>query len=210
MEPDEFVSLLAEQRALAIMRCPDEDAARPAMEAAVRAGFCVLEFTLDTPGALDLIREYSSRQGLVVGAGTVLGPGQARAAVEAGARFLVSPVVDPAVIAESRAAGVAAIPGAHTPTELFQAHRGGAPLQKLFPAPGNGPAFVRACLGPMPFLRMVPTNDLDASNAPGYLDAGAFAVGFGNRLFLSDDVRNGRFEQIETRARGMLEAVRGR
>jgi len=144
---------------------------------------------------------------LVVGAGTVLDVEQARLAVEAGARFLVSPVVDEAVIGEALAAGVAVMPGTHTPTEMIRAHRAGAHLQKLFPAPGAGPAFVRACLGPLPFLRIVPTNDVDASNAAAYLRAGAFAVGLGNKLFLADDLREGRFDRIERRAREMLAAA---
>ena len=133
MNRDPFVTLLGRRRALAILRSSLEGAAAPAMEAAVSAGFRILEFTLNTPGALDRIREFSARDGLVVGAGTVLDPEDARRAIEAGAAFLVSPVVDEAVIDEGHAAGVAVIPGAQTPTELLRAHRAGAPLQKLFP-----------------------------------------------------------------------------
>ena len=158
MTPDEFLEVLADARASAILRTGIEGAARPAMEAAVRAGFRVIEFTLTTPGALELIVEFSARDDLAVGAGTVLTVEEARAAVEAGARFLVSPVVDEAVIDEAARLGVAAMPGTHTPTEMLRAHRAGAQLQKLFPAPTPGPAFVKSILGPMPFLRIVPTN----------------------------------------------------
>ena len=143
----------------------------------------------------------------MVGAGTVLGVDQAKAAVEAGARFLVSPVVDPAVIETARSLDVAVMPGTHTPTEMLAAHRAGAPLQKLFPAPGIGPAYVKACLGPMPFLRIVPTSGVDESNAAAYLEAGAFAVGFVTSLFDPDDLAAGRFERIEQRAKVMLAAI---
>jgi 2-dehydro-3-deoxyphosphogluconate aldolase / (4S)-4-hydroxy-2-oxoglutarate aldolase len=209
MKPERFVALLGEARASAILRCPTREVAVSAMEAAVRGGFRVVEFTLTIPGALDLVEEFSRRRELVVGAGTVLTAGEARSAVERGARFLVSPVMDPEVIAAGVSLGVAFIPGCHTPTEMLAAHRAGAPLQKLFPAPGTGPAYVRACLGPMPFLRIVPTQGVDATNARAWLDAGAHAVGFTHALFDAGDLKAGRFDRIEERARALLAAVRG-
>jgi 2-dehydro-3-deoxyphosphogluconate aldolase/(4S)-4-hydroxy-2-oxoglutarate aldolase len=124
--------------------------------------------------------------------------------VDAGAHFVVSPVVDASVIAEAERLGVAIIPGGHSPTELHAAWRAGAPLQKLFPAPADGPAFVRACLGPMPFLRIVPTSGVTEDNAALYLEAGAHALGFVTSLFAPDDVREGRFDRIEERARNLL------
>jgi len=177
------------------------------MEAALVGGFEVIEFTLTTPGALDLIGEFSRRPGIVVGAGTVLTDDDARLAVEAGARFLVSPVVDETVIDAAKTLGVAMMPGTHTPTEMLRAHRAGAQLQKLFPAPGIGAPYVKACLGPMPFLRIVPTSGVNETNAATYLQAGAFAVGFVAPLFDPHDVAAGRFDRIEQRARTLLEAV---
>ena len=172
MTPDDFVAFLGESRASAILRTSIPGAAEAAMEAAVRGGFRVIEFTLTTPGALDLIADFAGRPGLVVGAGTVLTPDEARSAAAAGSRFLVSPVVDEAVIEEGRRLGLAVMPGAHTPTELMRAHRGGAPLQKLFPAPASVPQFIGSVLGPLPFLRLVPTNGVDANNAAACLEAG--------------------------------------
>src|SRR5207245_11488961 len=98
MKPERFVGLLGETRASAILRCPAREAAASAMEAAVRGGFRIVEFTLTIPGALDLVQEFSRRQDLIVGAGTVLTTGEARSAVDRGARFLVSPVIDQEVI----------------------------------------------------------------------------------------------------------------
>ncbi len=209
MRPDEFVNFFQARRASAILRTTITDAARPAMDAALDGGFEVIEFTLTTPGAFDLIGEFSRRPGVVVGAGTVLTSDDARLAVEAGARFLVSPVVDEAVIDAAQNLGVAMMPGTHTPTEMLRAHRAGAQLQKLFPAPGIGAPYVKACLGPMPFLRIVPTSGVNESNAATYLQAGAFAVGFVAPLFDPDDVAAGRFDRIEQRARTLLEAVQG-
>ena len=207
MRPEEFVSFLHAHKASAILRTSMAEAAKPAMDAALRGGFKVIEFTLTTPGALELIGEFSKRQSIVVGAGTVLTADDAKAAVDAGAIFLVSPVVDEAVIEAARSLGAAMMPGTHTPTEMLRAHRAGAALQKLFPAPGIGPAYVKACLGPMPFLRIVPTSGVDESNAAAYLQAGAFAVGFVTSLFDPDDLATGRFDTIEHRARSLLAAV---
>ena len=124
---------------------------------------------MTTPGVLDLIGSFAELPDITVGAGTILTPDDAAAAVRAGASYLVSPVLDPVVIRAARDLNVAMMPGTHTPTEMWQAYQAGAPLQKLFPAPGIGPAFVKACLGPMPFLRIVPTSGADEHNAAAYL-----------------------------------------
>jgi Entner-Doudoroff aldolase len=208
VKPDDFLELLATERASAILRTNDQRLAAEAMEAAVRGGFRVIEFTMTVPGVLELIQEFSTKEGIVVGAGTVLEPEQARDAVRAGARFLVSPVTDERVISAARALDVAAMPGTHTPTEMFRAHRAGAQLQKLFPCPHGGPAFLRSVLGPLPFLRVVPTNGVDASNAKQWLDAGAYALGFVASLFAPQDVQARAWDRIEARAKEVLAAVR--
>lgn len=208
MQPMEFVEYFRKEGASAILRTSLEDAVAPAMEAAVRGGFRIVEFTLNTPNALDHIERFSRQEGLVVGAGTVLTVDEARAAVRAGASFLVSPVVDEQIIEEAGAAGVAMMPGTHTPTEMLRAHRAGAQLQKLFPAPGSGPEFVRACLGPLPFLRIVPTSGVNGLNVRQFLEAGAWAVGFVASLFVADDLEDGRFDRIEQRASELLATVR--
>jgi 2-dehydro-3-deoxyphosphogluconate aldolase / (4S)-4-hydroxy-2-oxoglutarate aldolase len=208
MKSEQFVSRLGEVKGSAILRCPSREAAKSAMEAAVRGGFRIVEFTLTIPGALDLVEEFSQRSELIVGAGTVLTADEAKKAVQRGARFLVSPVMDLDVIATAVSLDVAMIPGCHTPTEMLAAHRAGAPLQKLFPAPGIGPAYVRACLGPLPFLRLVPTHGIDAANARAWLEAGCHAVGFTQALFDADEIKAGRFDRVEERARTLLAAVR--
>ncbi len=208
MTPEEYVTLLGRERATAILRCDDQTVARQAMEAAVRGGFRIVEFTLTVPGVFELIEEFAARDGLVVGAGTVLTPDDATRAVERGARFLVSPVVDPIVIARAAELGVAMMPGTHTPTEMLTAHRAGAQLCKLFPAPGQGPAYLRSVRGPMPFLKIVPTNGVDLDNARDWLRAGAYALGFVAPLFVPADLEQRRYERIEERAAAILRAVR--
>lgn len=213
-----FVDLLRRHRATAILRCDDAERAAAAMEAAVRGGFRIVEVTLTTPGAYDLITALARRRDLpesggldhlVVGAGTVLTTRQAERAAQAGARFVVSPVTDPSVITAASRLGVAAMPGAHTPTEMVQAHRAGAPLVKLFPAPAGGPAYLRSVRGPLPFLRVVPTAGVDETNAVQWLEAGAWALGFVASLFAPDDLARGDVDAIEARARRIRAVVEG-
>jgi Entner-Doudoroff aldolase len=207
--PQAFVERFGREKASAILRSNDQEKAAQAMEAAVRGGFTIIEFTLSIPGAYELVREFSQREGLVVGTGTVMDEHQARQSVAAGARFLVSPVVDETVIAVAEDLEVACMPGCHTPTEMLRAHRAGAQLCKLFPVPAGGPAWVRSVLGPMPHLKIVPTNGVDEHNAGDWIAAGAFAVGFVATLFDPTDLAAGRWSAIEARARRCLAAARG-
>src|SRR5688572_3913106 len=130
-----FVDTLARERVVAIIRAKDQRTASEAMEAAVRGGIRILEFTLNTPGALELITSFAGREGLTVGAGTVLRPADVDHAVRAGARFLVSPVFDEAVATAAARAKLPLIPGCSTPTEMWRAHGSGIEVVKLFPAP---------------------------------------------------------------------------
>jgi Entner-Doudoroff aldolase len=208
MDPAAFAELMRRERACAILRSDDAEAGRLAMHAAIAGGFRCVEVTLTTPGALELVAELSRRADLTVGAGTVLTVADAEAAVAAGARFLVSPVFDPELVRAAAALGVAPLPGCHTPTELLAAHRAGATLLKLFPAPAGGPAWLRSVLAPLPFLRVVPTNGIDADNAADWLAAGAWALGFNAAIFHAEDLRERRFDRIEERSRRLLARVR--
>jgi 2-dehydro-3-deoxyphosphogluconate aldolase/(4S)-4-hydroxy-2-oxoglutarate aldolase len=205
---DAVLNVIREARAVAILRCNDHAVGRNALAAAVRGGFRVLEVTLGTPGAVEIIADFARDSGVLVGAGTVLTVEQARAAAQAGARFLVSPVLDVEVVAEASRLGCVMIPGCATPTELWKAHRAGAPLQKLFPAPAGGPTWLRSVLAPMPFLRVIPTNGVEVDNASEWLAAGAFAIGCVRSVFSPDLLAAHAWEAIENRARAVLAAVR--
>ncbi|MGA9573326.1 MAG: hypothetical protein WBS20_05200 [Lysobacterales bacterium] len=210
MTPDAFVELYGRVKASAILRTNDQDKAAKAMDAAIRGGFTIIEFTLTVPGVYELVEDFSRREGLVVGTGTVMDAEEARKSVEAGARFLVSPVVDEAVVAAANQLGVASMPGTHTPTEMLRAHRAGAQLCKLFPSPNGGPDWVRAVLGPMPYLKIVPTNGVDQHNAAAWFAAGAYAAGFVAPLFVPADIAAGRWDAIEERAAQCIAAVNAR
>lgn len=204
---DLVLQSFAAHRCSAILRTSDPSAVRPALDAAVRGGFRIVEVTMTTPDALTHITALREQGDLVVGAGTVLSTADAEAAASAGAQFVVSPVTDPEVIARARELDVASIPGTMTPTEMMAAHRAGADVVKLFPGPAIGAPFVQALLGPMPFLRVLPTHGVTEDNCLDWLDAGSFGVGFVGSLFDPDDLAAGRFDSIEARARRMTEKV---
>ena len=201
---EQATKTIEHERISAIIRTRDQSLAADAMEAVVVGGFKIVEFTLTTPGALELVSSFSKRDGLLVGAGTVLTVGQAREAVAAGARFLVSPVIDEEVIREAASLDAVCIPGAYTPTEAETAHRYGADFIKLFPAPFGGVGFIEAIRGPLPHLRLFPTAGPTPENFVDYLRVGCAGVGFVRSLFVPEDLASGDFEAIRTRAAGIV------
>ncbi len=204
----EALDALRRHRCSAILRTDDRDVVRPSLTAAIQGGFRVVEVTLTTPDCFAHIEWLRQQKDLVVGAGTVLTVEQAKQARNAGAHFIVSPVCDPQVIAFCRQHDLVSIPGTYTPTEMLQAHKAGADLVKLFPAPANGPAFVKAVLGPMPFLRIFPTSGVTEDNVAQWFAAGSFGVGFVASLFEPLDLKTRNFDAIEKRAARMVEATR--
>src|SRR5262249_26533371 len=122
--------------------------------------------------------------------------------------FLVSPVFDEAVATAAMRLGLPLLPGTSTPTEMWWAHRAGVEAVKLFPAPADGPGWGRAVLGPMPFLRIVPTAGGDAANAAAWIAAGCLAVGSGVYLFPPEALAASAWDVVEARARALLAAVK--
>lgn len=169
------------------------------------AGLTVLEITLTTPDAVPLIKELAGEPGLLIGAGTVPDESAAEACLAAGAKFLVTPWVDPAVVTLARSAGAAAMPGAMTPTEIRAALAAGADVVKLFPAnSAGGPAHLRAVRAVFPDVAFCPTGGVDASNAPAYLAAGAAFVGMGGKLLDESRIAAGDKEAILRAAREVM------
>lgn len=152
------------------------------------AGVRIFEVTLDSDqGADDLVavRELLAARAegaFFIGAGTVIGPARLTAARRAGADFAVSPLLELELVREAVASGLAFVPGALTPTEIARAWDAGATFVKLFPASSVGPSFVRELRGPMPDVQLIPTGGIDGTNAGGFLEAGAAAVGIGGAL----------------------------
>lgn len=200
MSRQEVVQRIEHERVSAIVRTHEAALAEAAMRAAVAGGFRVVEFTLTTPGALELVAAFAANRDLLVGAGTVLTVEQVQAAKKAGAHFIVSPVWDPAVIRKAGELDLASIPGTLTPTEMLAAHAAGADFVKLFPAPSDVAEYVTALRGPLPQLRIFPTAGVTVENFLDILRAGAAGVGFVRSLFVPADMAARDFTAIERRA----------
>lgn len=204
----EFLTALTRERLLAIIRGTDPDAAIRASLLLLESGIRFLEVSLVTTDALRVIGEVVrlAPPGCVVGAGTVLTPGDVARAADAGARFMVTPAVTDAV-AESAARGIPVLAGALTPTEAVTALALGATAVKLFPSSIGGPAYLRALRDPLPGVPFVPVGGVDAVLAAEYLAAGAIAVGIGSPL-VGDAIRGGDPDALRSRAAAFL-AVAG-
>jgi len=137
----------------------------------------------------------------------VLDQAAARSVMDAGARFVVSPTLNPAVIRLCRERDIPCVPGAFTPTEILEAWRAGAPLVKLFPAAAFGPGYLRDVLAPLPFLRLVPSGGVSLENAGEWIRAGAAAVSVGSALVSAALLADGATAQLTARARALVECV---
>jgi len=200
-------SELLERKISAIIRTDDHKVAEQAMQAAVDGGFRVVEFTLTTPGSLNLITQFRENDDLIVGAGTVMSPTIVQEAVEAGAQFLVSPVCNVDVIKEAEKLDVVSIPGTFTATEMETAHRAGADFVKLFPAPANVAEYIRFILAPLPYLKIFPTSGVNLDNMLDVLQAGAAGTGFVRPLFDPEMIRNKNYDGIRQRAEAIVERL---
>jgi 2-dehydro-3-deoxyphosphogluconate aldolase/(4S)-4-hydroxy-2-oxoglutarate aldolase len=199
---DPVSAAIAESGLVAVLRAPTADALSAVADVLVAAGVTALEVTLTTQGALEAISALRRQlpDTVVVGAGTVLTGEDAKAAIDAGAAFLVSPVggLGPQP--------VPSYPGAFSPTEVYAAHRAGAPLIKLFPAGGLGPGYLKDLRGPLPDVKIMPTGGIGLDDIGVWLGAGAVAVGVGGPL-IGDAATGGSLTALAARARRAVDAV---
>jgi 2-dehydro-3-deoxyphosphogluconate aldolase / (4S)-4-hydroxy-2-oxoglutarate aldolase len=189
----------------AILRARGADTFAAIGDVLVEAGITAVEVTLTSRGAIEAIaglrRQLPST--VAIGAGTVLTPDDVKATVDAGAQFLVSPILDLDLLASSP---VPFYPGTRTPTEIFMAHRAGAPLAKLFPASGLGTGFLRDVRAPLPHIPIMPTGGVKIEDIADWLMAGAKAVGVGSPL-IGDAADGGSLAALAARARHAVSAV---
>ena len=202
---------LLESGVIAVVRAPEAARLRAVARALAAGGVGAVEITLTTPGAISMIGDLArddDLSGCAVGAGTVLDEAAARAVIDAGARFVVSPTFDHAVIRACRERAVPCMPGAFTPTEILEAWRAGASLVKLFPAASLGPGFIRDVLAPLPFVRLVPSGGVTLENAAEWIRAGAAAVSVGGALLRAALLGHESAAELTARARLLVTQVR--
>lgn len=205
-----ILNRLIETKLVAIVRLDSGEQLVKVAEALLAGGISAVEFTMSTPGAVDMIKIASAQFGpdVLLGAGTVLDPETARAAILAGAQFVVTPALNLDTIELCRRYGRPIIPGAFTPTEMLAAWQAGADLVKVFPADTLGPGYIKAVLAPLPQLRLVPTGGVSAENAVQYLKAGATALGVGGKLVDRAAVARGDWAAITAEAERLVAAVK--
>jgi len=207
----EILKKILDEKIVAIARLESAEQLVRVAEALNAGGISVIEFTCSTPGALEMIKDASGRFGdkVLIGAGTVLDPETARAAILAGAEFVVNPTINLDTIEMCKRYGKPIIAGAMTPTEMLTVWEAGADLVKVFPASNIGGAdYIKAVLAPLPQLRLVPTGGVSADNAAQYLKAGAAAVAVGGNLVNKKAVASGDWAMITAEARRLIEVVR--
>jgi 2-dehydro-3-deoxyphosphogluconate aldolase/(4S)-4-hydroxy-2-oxoglutarate aldolase len=195
---------------IAVLRAPRGELILPAAAALLAGGVTAIEVTLTTPDALAALREARAAlgSGALVGAGTVLDLASCHDALDAGAEFIVSPILRPELVAPCHAADRPVLLGAFTPTEAQLAHEAGADFIKLFPSDTLGAGFVRAVRAPLPHLRIIPTGITEERQVLELIQAGCVAVGIGSLLAGADIWRNANWPELTRRARRFVELVR--
>lgn len=195
--------------AVAVVRLADSGRLVRLAEAIAEGGVTAIEVTMTTPDALAVIEDVSRQLGdaVTVGVGSVLDAETARRAVDAGARYVVSPVFKREIVDEAHRMGVPAMPGCFTPTEILAATEAGADTVKVFPADVLGMDFFKGVLAPMPHLQLMPTGGVTLTNAGDWVRAGAVAVGVGSALLDKRAIADGDWAALTERARTLRQSV---
>lgn len=200
-----WARLIAERPLIAILRGITPQEAAPVGEALAEAGFLCVEVPLNSPRPLETIEALRARFDgrLLVGAGTVLRPGEVEAVAAAGGQIIISPNADAAVIAAAKRAGLISLPGFFTPSEAFAALAAGADALKLFPAETAGPATLKAIRAVLPAEALVfPVGGIEPGSMAAWRTAGAGGFGIGSALYRPGATA----EEVGTRARAFVEA----
>src|SRR5215211_3414163 len=203
------LSFILENKIVAIIRGIAPNKVPAIAEALCKGGIKLMEVTLNSPGALNVIEQLSKdmRDKMLIGAGTVLTTKDAADAIGAGARFLISPIVDRALIDLTKQHGVVSIPGAFTPTEIFNAYAAGGDIIKFFPASSNI-NYLKDVRAPLPHIPLMPTGGITTDNIQQFQKAGAVAFGIGGALLnFKEKTGSDYLEQLTARAKKFVMAV---
>lgn len=209
---DDFQRIV-ESKIVGVIRGVDAETVVDIATALRAGGVTAIEVTADTPGAMGMIDAVAAElegEDVIVGAGTVLDPETARAALLAGAEFIVAPTVNKAVIEVCNRYGAVVAPGAATPTEVVTAYEAGADVVKVFPASSLGPEYISSLKGPLGHIPLMPTGGINLDNAATFIDAGGLAVGVGSALVDKQAIANGDFERLTERAEAFVDAIERR
>jgi 2-dehydro-3-deoxyphosphogluconate aldolase / (4S)-4-hydroxy-2-oxoglutarate aldolase len=207
---EEIISRLTNPGIVAIVRAQQAAQVVPLFEALIAGGVEAIEITMTTPNALAGIREAREKIGerAVIGVGTVLEADTCRAAMAAGAEFVVTPICRTELVGVAHAGGCPIMLGAYTPTEAQTAHEAGADFIKIFPAETLGPGYIKALRAPLPHLRIVPTGGVDEQNVGQFFRVGCAAVGVGSSLVSAKILHAADWAELTRRANALVSAAR--
>jgi len=211
MEKREVFNRMISEGLIPVIRVTSAQEAMDVADAIKEGGVSLIEITLSVLGAIDVIKELTQRykDEIVLGAGTVLDTETGRAALLAGAQFIVSPALNLDLIELGHRYSAVVIPGTMTPTEILTAWNAGADMVKVFPAAQlGGPEYIKAIRGPLPQILLVPTGGVNLQNAGAFIQAGAAALGVGGELVDKKAVKEGKFQIITENTRSFLKAIR--
>ena len=210
MTKTEKLDLIRQTGIIAIMRAQGSDQLIAAADAIQAGGVRAIEVTMNTPGALRVIEEASKRYGeeVLFGAGTVLDAETARAAILAGADFVVSPSLNLDMLVMCNRYSIPLTPGCYTPTEMLKAWEAGADMVKLFPASVGGPSLIKAIRAPLPQLEIVPVGGVNLDTAADFIRNGAAALGVGSDLVSQKLLDERNMEELTRRAAAFIEQVK--
>jgi len=194
---------------LAVIRGPSAELTVQMVEALVKGGVTGIEITYSTPNAEEVVKTLSGKFGdsILLGMGTLTRPEQAASAKAAGAHFLVSPICEAELVKAMVGSGLLTMAGALTPTEVFQAYSLGVDVVKVFPGSLGGPAYIKALKGPFPYIPMMPTGGVSATNAKEWFAAGVVAVGAGSELCPPALAKEGKFAEISQNAAEFVKII---
>ena len=211
LSKSEKLDLVRQTKIITIMRAQQSSQMLKAAEAIHAGGIRVIEVTMTTPGALEIIGGATERFGddVLFGVGSVLDAETARRAILAGAGFVVAPTLNLEMIALCRRYSIPVVPGCYTPTECLTAWEAGADMIKLFPANVGGPDYLKAILTPLPQLEIVPVGGVTIDNVGQFIEKGATAVGVGSSLINQAIIEKGDFTELTRRARAFIKEVQG-
>ncbi len=210
MDKVDILNIIRETGIIAIMRAQSSGQLIAAADAIKLGGVRAIEVTMTTPGALDVIAKAKDRYGsdVIFGAGTVLDAETGRAAILAGADFIVSPTLNLDLVALCNRYGIPVAPGCYSPTEVLAGWQAGADFIKLFPASVGGPGLIKAILAPLPQVRIIPVGGVNLDTAADFIRNGAVALGVGSSLVSQKLLDSGDLDELTRRAGAYVEQVR--
>lgn len=212
MKKEQGLQLLEAVKIIAIVRGVEEQHIAGVAQALLDGGIPVMEITLNTPGALDMIRGLQASYGeqLFIGAGTVLDQDDAERAIEAGASYLVTPNLDEAVIRLAAGAGIPIFPGAMTPTEIVKAWKAGATAIKVFPYASLGINYLKELMAPLESIPMMAVGGVTEENIHEFLRLGCYGVGIGGSLINLKEIAAGNYGWVRDKAERLMAASRNK